>query len=78
MNITNYIGADNVPTTTFERRVYTIEEIMCILDIGKNAAYALAKSGAFRCVKVGRHYRVSRQSFDNWLEGAKGGVSDGR
>ena len=65
-------------TNTFEQRVYTIEEIMVILKIGRNAAYKLANSGAFNCVKIGGHYRISRQSFDNWLESTKGGVSDGR
>ena len=65
-------------TNTFEQRVYTIEEIMVILKIGRNAAYKLANSGAFSCVKIGSHYRISRDSFDNWLESTKGGVSDVR
>lgn len=52
----------------FEKRVYTVEEIMNILDIGKNAAYNLVNSGAFHYVKVGGHYRISKKSFDNWLD----------
>ena len=52
----------------YEKRVYTVEEIMNILDIGKNAAYALVNSGVFHYVKVGGHYRISKKSFDNWLE----------
>lgn len=52
----------------FEKRVYTVEEIMNILDIGKNAAYNLVNSGAFHYVKVGGHYRISKRSFDNWLD----------
>ena len=31
----------------FEKRVYTVEEIMDILSIGKNTAYALVNSGVF-------------------------------
>ena len=65
-------------TNTFEQRVYTIEEIMVILKIGRTAAYTLAKSGAFSCVKIGSHYRISRQRFNNWLESEKGGANDVR
>lgn len=55
-------------TNPFEKRVYTVEEIMNILDIGKNAAYNLVNSGVFHYVKVGGHYRISKKSFDNWLD----------
>ena len=48
----------------FEKRVYTVEEIMDILSIGKNTAYALVNSGVFHFVKVGGHYRISKKSFD--------------
>lgn len=51
-----------------DKRVYTVDEIMNILDIGKNAAYALVNSGAFHCVRVGGHYRISKKSFDKWLD----------
>ena len=46
----------------FEKRVYTVEEI------GKNTAYALVNSGVFHFVKVGGHYRISKKSFDRWLD----------
>lgn len=52
----------------YEKRVYTVEEIMNILNIGKNTAYALVNSGVFHFVRVGGHYRISKKSFDNWLE----------
>lgn len=52
----------------FEKRVYTVEEIMDILSIGKNTAYALVNSGVFHFVKVGGHYRISKKSFDRWLD----------
>ncbi len=53
---------------TYEKRVYTIDEIMDILCIGKNAAYNLVNSGVFHYVKVGGHYRISKKSFDKWLD----------
>ena len=36
----------------FEKRVYTVEEIMDILSIGKNTAYALVKSLGYMVVRV--------------------------
>ena len=34
----------------------------------KNTAYALVNSGVFHFVKVGGHYRISKKSFDRWLD----------
>lgn len=58
--------------SNLEKRVYTVEDIMDMLGIGKNAAYELVKSGEFHYVKVGYHYRISKSSFDNWLNGNGG------
>lgn len=52
---------------TVEKRVYSVEEIMTLLDISRNNAIALVQSGAFHYVKVGRMYRISKKSFDKWL-----------
>ena len=56
----------------FEKRVYTVDEVQDILNISKTSAYILVKSGAFHTVKIGGSYRVSKKSFDAWLEGQKG------
>ena len=53
---------------TYEKRVYTVDEIIDILGIGKNAAYNLVSSGVFHSVKIGGHYRISKKSFDQWLD----------
>lgn len=52
----------------FEKRTYTVPEIQDILGIGKNSAYSLVKSGAFRTVRIGGSIRVSKKSFDKWLD----------
>ena len=49
-------------------RCYTIEDIMIILGISKPTAYNLLKKEYFRYVKIGRGYRISRKSFDDWLD----------
>ena len=52
----------------YEKRVYTVDEIIDILGNGKNAAYNLVNSGVFHSVKIGGHYRISKKSFDKWLD----------
>ena len=51
-----------------EKRTYTVDEIQDILGIGRNSAYTLAKSGAFRSVRIGGNIRISKKSFDEWLD----------
>ncbi len=50
-----------------EKGVYKVEDIMSILDIGKNSAYRLIKEGYFKSVRIGNAIRVSKSSFDEWL-----------
>ena len=51
---------------------YTAEEIMAILKIGETTAYALIRDAYknnkyFKVLKVGKLYRIPKQSFDNWF-----------
>lgn len=50
------------------KRTYTVEEIASILGIGRTAAYSLVHSGIFKSVRVGSAIRVSKASFDEWLD----------
>lgn len=62
-------GTATVPIlSTYEKRVYTVDEIQDILCISKTTAYALVKQSLFRCIKIGGHYRISKKSFDDWLD----------
>lgn len=51
------------------RRTYRVEEIAAILEIGRSSAYALVKQGHFISVKIGSVIRISKKSFDEWLDG---------
>lgn len=51
-----------------EKRTYTVEEIAKILGIGRTAAYSLVHSGVFKMVRIGSSIRVSKVSFDDWLD----------
>ena len=46
---------------------YVEEKIAEQLNISKKAAYSLVKSGQFHYVRVGKVIRVSKISFDKWL-----------
>ena len=51
-----------------EKRTYTVFEIQDILGISLPTAYGLIKKNLFHTVKVGRHIRISKKSFDAWLD----------
>ena len=51
-----------------EKRTYTVAEIQNILGVSKSTAYSIIKKGLFRSVNVGRHIRISKKSFDEWLD----------
>ena len=50
---------------------YEGERISDILGIGRTAAYKLVHSGVFKTVQIGTTIRVSKQSFDEWLDRQK-------
>lgn len=51
-----------------EKRTYKVEDIAAILNIGRTSAYNLIKEGHFKTVRVGNTIRVSKKSFDKWLD----------
>lgn len=53
--------------TICEKKTYTVQEIMQILGIGKNAAYQLVAEQQFKSVRIGNSIRISKESFDDWL-----------
>ena len=53
---------------SFDKRTYTVDEIQGILSISKPSAYNLVKQGLFRSVRIGGSIRISKRSFDEWLD----------
>ena len=51
-----------------ERRTYTVSEIARLLGISSNAAYELVKEELIKSVRIGTSIRVSKKSFDKWLD----------
>ena len=54
--------------TSESKRTYTVKEIQDILGISRPSAYNLIKENLFRTVRIGGHIRVSKASFDEWLD----------
>lgn len=56
------------PQANFEKRTYSVQEIADILQISRSMAYNLCQQSLFKTVKVGKYVRVSKPSFDEWLD----------
>ena len=52
-----------------EKNYYTVKEIMAMLGISRPTVSSLLKQNQFRWLMLGGKYRISRKSFDEWLEG---------
>lgn len=52
----------------FDKRTYTVDEIQDILGISRTSAYNLVKKNAFHSVRIGGSIRISKKSFDAWLD----------
>ena len=48
-------------------RCYTVEDLMAMLLLSRPTVYRLLKQNEFRWFKVGGAYRISKTSFDSWL-----------
>lgn len=51
-----------------QKRTYTVDEIAGLLQISRSKAYDLCRHGLFKIIRVGRAVRVSKLSFDEWLD----------
>ena len=53
-----------------EKRVYTVSEVMEILQISKPTALKLLREEHFSAFQLGlnRAWRISKKSFDAWLD----------
>lgn len=56
------------PEALPDRRCYTVEDLIDILGVSRPSIYNLINEKVFRCVKVGGKYRISKKSFDAWLD----------
>ena len=64
----NQDAARNEAGSLDEKRTYTINGIQDIPGICRTSAYSLVKQNLFHCVRIGGRIRISKKSFDEWLD----------
>lgn len=52
-----------------DKRTYSVAEVAQILEVSKKSVYNLCAKNAFQTVRIGSALRISRKSFDEWLDG---------
>ena len=52
----------------FECRTYTVKDVARILGVSRTQAYRLVQEDLFKSVRIGNAIRISKRSFDHWLE----------
>lgn len=45
----------------------TIEDLCSMLSIGKNAAYTLLNNNEIRAFRIGRNWKIPRQSVESYV-----------
>lgn len=48
--------------------ILTTEEVMELLNIGKNAIYKLLASGELKAFRVGRNWKIPRKEVDAYID----------
>ncbi len=54
-----------------DKRSYSVPEVAEILGVSKRSVYNLCSQDAFKSVRIGSKLRISKKSFDEWLDGGK-------
>lgn len=63
------VEENNVATqVNTDKRTYSVQEIADILQISRSMAYVLCRKSLFKTVRVGKYVRISKPSFDVWLD----------
>ena len=62
---TKYRSYDELPLTL------RVEDLMPILDIGRNTAYELVRSKQIFSVKIGRQLRIPKQALIDYLTSSR-------
>lgn len=48
--------------------IITIEELMELLMVGKNVAYSMLKSGEIKGFKIGKKWKIPKQSVEAYIK----------
>lgn len=56
------------------KRCYTVKEVQDMLGISRPTVYELLRKNEFRWLQIGNKYRISKRSFDTWLDQKMGSM----
>ena len=51
------------------KKSYSVPEVQKLLKIERHTVYKLIKEGRFKAAFIGGKWRISKLSFDLWLDG---------
>lgn len=51
-----------------EKRVFTVEEVRNILNIGRNSVYKLVKQPSFPKILIGKKILIPINEFESWIK----------
>ncbi len=55
-------------TSSVRRKLYRVEEVAEVLNVGRTKVFDLIRSGHLASVKVGGSRRVTEQAIDDYIE----------
>ncbi len=60
---------NSIVTLHADKRCYTVGDLQSILGVSRPSVYNLLKRNEFRWFQIGGgKYRISKKSFDEWLD----------
>lgn len=62
--VSHYKSLDDLPL------VLTVEQLIPVLGIGRNAAYELVRSGQIASIRIGHQYRIPKDALAGFLAGS--------
>lgn len=62
-------NTENAGQAFSDKRSYSVTEVAEILGVSKRSVYNLCAQNAFKSVRIGTKLRISKKSFDDWLDG---------
>jgi len=48
-----------------ENEIYTVDDVIRILHLGRNTVYNMLNSGEIKAVRFGRQWRIPKKSIEN-------------
>ena len=58
-----------------EIKIFTVEDVMKILKIGRNRAYDIFKRDDFPAILIGRKYVIEQNAFYIWLQSSRENIA---